>query len=309
MDSSLIHPQGVYQRLPEVLDFYLQYHQIEGSTEATVSFYRRQVGPFIQWLEEHGHSLLPHEVTSLHVLSHLESLKQRDLAPRTVRSRLQGISTFFRWAVAWEIVPENPAGRIRPPKVPRVRKPFLKPEQFASLLDLCPVTTMMGARRQAMLWLLATTGIRRRELTLLQLEDLDWKRRLVRIIHGKGQKERQVPFLLEAQRPMLRYIQHRRDDQPYLWITVEGKQLSYHGVKQDLERLFDRAGLKGEIKDVCHIFRRTFAAHAVRQGIPRPYIQAIAGWSTPHMLDHYTAAMEMEEGAVEAFRGFRAFGG
>lgn len=63
---------------------------------------------------------------------------------------------------------------------------------------------MMGARRQAMLWLLATTGIRRRELTLLQLEDLDWKRMQVRIVHGKGQKERQVPFLLEAQRPMLR---------------------------------------------------------------------------------------------------------
>ena len=159
-----------------------------------------------------------------------------------------------------------------------------------------------------MLWLLATTGIRRRELTPLRLEDLDWERGQVRVLHGKGQKERQVPFALETQRPMLRYIKQRWDDLPCLWITEEGKPLSYHVVKQDLERLFERASLKGEIKDVYHIFRRTFAAHAVRQGIPRPYIQAIAGWSTPQMLDHYTAAMEAEDGAIEAFRGFKPFG-
>ena len=51
-----------------------------------------------------------------------------------------------------------------------------------------------------------------------------------------------------------------------------------------------------------HIFRRTWAANAVRQGIHRPYIQAVAGWSTPTMLDHYTAAMLGKEEAVEAFR-------
>ena len=300
--------RSVTHRLPEVLDFYLQYHHIEGSTEATVRFYKVEVGQFIRWLEEQGHSLDAREVGAVHVLGHLERLKQQGRAPRSIRSRLQAISTMFRWAVNWEIVPENPASRIKPPRVPKTRKPFLKPEAFARLLDLCPLNTMMGARRKAMLWLLATTGVRRRELTLLELDDLDWKRGQVRVLHGKGQKERQVPFAVEVQRPMLRYIKQRWHGLPCLWVTEEGKQLSYNGVKQDLERLFDRAGLKGEIKDVCHIFRRTFAAHAVRQGIPRPYIQAIAGWSTPHMLDHYTAAMEAEEGAIEAFRGFKPFG-
>ena len=214
----------------------------------------------------------------------------------------------FRWAKDWDIVPDNPAGRIRLPKVPKTRKPFLKPEAFASLIELCPLNTMMGARRQAMLWFLITSGVRRRELSLLQVADLDWKRGQVRVLHGKGQKERQVPFALEAQRPMLHYVRQRKDELPCFWVTEGGKQLSYNGIKQDLERLFERAGIRDEIKDMCHIFRRTFAAHAVRQGIPRPYIQAIAGWSTPHMLDHYTAAMEAEERAIEAFKGYKPFG-
>ena len=31
-------------------------------------------------------------------------------------------------------------------------------------------------------------------------------------------------------------------------------------------------------------------------------------WSTPHMLDQYTAAMEAEEGAIESFKGYKPFG-
>ena len=79
---------GVTQRLPEVLDFHLQYHSIEGSTQATLTFYRKEVGLFIRWLNGQGHSLDPQEVTPLHILAHLESLKSRGLAPRSVRTRL-----------------------------------------------------------------------------------------------------------------------------------------------------------------------------------------------------------------------------
>lgn len=89
-------------------------------------------------------------------------------------------------------------------------------------------------------------------------------------------------------------------------MSEEGRPLGYHGLGQDISRLFQRAGV--DVKDTFHIFRRTFAAHAVRQGVPRQYTQAIAGWSNSQMLDRYTAAMEAEEGAIEAFRGFKPFG-
>ena len=113
----------------------------------------------------------------------------------------------------------------------------------------------------------------------------------------------------EAQLPMLRYLKQRADDYPCLRVSEGGKPLSYWGVDQDLRRIVERARLKEQVKDVCHSFRRTFAAHAVRQGVPRPHIQAIAGWSTPRMLEHYTAAIEAEEGAIQSFREFKPFGG
>ena len=45
---------GVTYRLPEVLNFHLQYHHGEGSTQATIRSYKVEVGLFIRCLEEQG---------------------------------------------------------------------------------------------------------------------------------------------------------------------------------------------------------------------------------------------------------------
>ena len=72
-----------------------------------------------------------------------------------------------------------------------------------------------------------------------------------------------------------------------------------------MKRLYDGAGVT--VKDIFHIFRRTFARDTIIQGIPRQYIQAIAGWVDGQMLDRYTAAMQQEEKAVHAFSNFEPF--
>ncbi|MFQ6030631.1 MAG: tyrosine-type recombinase/integrase [Dehalococcoidia bacterium] len=155
---------------------------------------------------------------------------------------------------------------------------------------------------------MVTTGIRRRELKMLTLSDLDWERDLVRIVYGKGQKQRLVAFVLEAQRVMLRYLHQRWDDLPVLWITEEGKPLGYNGVGQDLKRLRKRAGV--DVQDGYHILRRTFAVNAVKQGVPPPYVRAAGGWSTPYMVDLYTSWMEQEyEAAADRIREIKPFGG
>ena len=295
---------GMTQRLPEVLEDYLRHHRIEGSTEATVKFYAKELRLFLNDLGPSCQSLT--DLTYSHVLKHLECMRQRGLKPRSIRIRWQAISTWLNWCVEWELIESSPAARIKAPKVPKTRKPFISEEQFTALLDLCPLNTFAGARRQAMLWMLATTGIRRNEMWMLKKEDLDWDASVIRVIHGKGQKERQIPFDRRCQRAMLRYIQQRSDSLGWLWVTEEGKRLGYDGIWQDLKRTAERA--KVSLQDTCHIFRRTFAAQAVRQSIPRPYVQAVAGWSTPKMLDHYVTAMEAEEGAIESFREFKPFG-
>ena len=294
------------ESLSKLLTAYLQYHSIEGSTESTIKHKQKEIALFIRFLEAHDHSMVPGDVTLFDVMGHLEDMKHRGLAAASIHTRRRSLHAWFAWMVDWEILAANPVTKIRAPRLPKVRKPFLTESEFQKLLDLCPLSTFMGSRRASMFWMLATTGIRRRELNLLTRGDLNWDKGEIRIIHGKGQRERQVPFMREAQRPLLRYLSQRTDTLECLWVSERGTQLGYHSMGEDLHRFFKRAEIR--VKDTFHIFRRTFAANAVRQGVPRQYTQAIAGWSTSQMLDRYTAAMEAEEGAIEAFRGFKPFG-
>jgi len=128
-------------------------------------------------------------------------------------------------------------------------------------------------------------------------------------VYGKGQKERTVPFLQPAQKATLRWMMVRDSDRPELWLTDDGTPMTHNALGLDLRRMFDRAGLQN-VRDVCHVFRRTFAANAERQGIPRPYIQAICGWEDSQMLDRYVAAMQAEGQAIQEFKEkFKPFGG
>lgn len=299
-DSALALARGLHR----AVSLYLHWHSVEGHTASTINACRRRFRVFMGFLEERGRPLEIDQVTSLDILAYLDHFKSLGRSPSTIRSRCLFIKAFFNWAVEWELIHESPAARIRPPKVPKVRKPFLAPASFRTLLGLCPLNTFLGARRQSVLWLFATTGMRLRELASLNLEDLDWKAGLIRVM-GKGQKERRVPFHKQAQLVVLRYLSQRSDDLPCLWLTEERTPLSYGAVSTDMGQLMRYAGLK--VKDRCHIFRRTWAAHASRQGIPTQYTLAVAGWSTARMLDDYTRAMQEEEAAAEAFEGFSPF--
>ncbi len=134
------------QRLSEILENYLRYHHIEGSTEATVKFHAKELRLFLEDLENIDpdcHTLT--DLSSLHVLQHLGSMKERGLKPRTIRTRWQAITTWLNWCVEWGLIDASPASNIKAPKVPKNRKPFLTEQQFIALLDLCPLNTFTGA--------------------------------------------------------------------------------------------------------------------------------------------------------------------
>ena len=143
---------GMTQRSQKILQDYLRYHRIEGSKEATVKFYAKELRLFLQDLEKIDPDCQAlTDLSPLHVLQHLGSMRERGLKPRSIRARWQAITTWLNWCVEWGLIDTSPAARI---KAPKTRKPFLTEEQFASLIELCPLNTFAGARRQSMLWMM-----------------------------------------------------------------------------------------------------------------------------------------------------------
>lgn len=293
----------VTERLRIYLEDYLRWHRVEGHTQATITHYRRELTRFLDWFQGDEASL-----DRRGVLSHLAYMQDKGLAPKSLDTRFRDLRAWFRWLVLWELIPNDPTDGLNAPKVPQIRKPFVEVEQFQALIELCPLNTLLGSRRQAMLWLLLKSGLRRNEMFMLRLEDLDWKMDLLRVVHGKGQKDRHILFHLDAQRPMLHYLKARRlkgFDSEWLWVTEEGRRLTWHGIGQDLKRLQERAGVS--IQDCCHAFRRTLAKDSVKAKVDRALIRNNFGWTSDQMIDHYTASMEVEAEAREAFKGVQSF--
>lgn len=293
--------QGAPQNsgLRDAIQVYLHWLSVEGRANATIRDYQRDLSAFAGFLEAQGQSPDVGALSPLSIVLFLDGVKRQGRAPETVRGYYRVLSAFFTWAQTWEMVKQSPMEKLKPPKVPRVRKGFLKPDEFARLLAVCPPSTFLGARRQAMLQLFKTSGLRLSELASLQLDDLNWQGSWLRVRMGKGAKERRAPFTKSAQRAMLRYFAHRHDTLPCVWITEERTPMKQWGVSIDMRRIQEKSGV--HIKDACHIFRRTWAADARRKRIPDPYIMAMAGWSSPAMLTHYTWSMMQEDEAIGAF--------
>ena len=102
---------GVSQRVQSVVQAYAQFHRIEGSTDATLKFYDKEPGFFVGYVVGQG-KVLTVDLTSLDIMAYMGALKDGGLALRT---RLQAISMFFRWAKTWVLVDTNPAERLKPP--------------------------------------------------------------------------------------------------------------------------------------------------------------------------------------------------
>jgi integrase/recombinase XerD len=90
------------------------------------------------------------------------------------------------------------------PKVPRRLPAILTVEEVTRLIDAARNLT-----ERTMLMVLYSTGMRNAELRHLQVRDIDSRRMLIHIQHGKGGRDRCVPFsatLLETLRVYSRWM-------------------------------------------------------------------------------------------------------
>jgi integrase/recombinase XerD len=86
-------------------------------------------------------------------------------------------------------------------------KAILSGEQINRILAQPRVSTLWGFRDRAMLELLYSSGLRAGEVVRLSVHDIDWKERTLRIIQGKGRKDRLVPIGQVALRYLAEYVE------------------------------------------------------------------------------------------------------
>ena len=113
----------------------------------------------------------------------------------TYRDHLIALDDFFKWLLVREKLLVNPmadAHKVegeRPVRLPHA----LTTEEMMRIIQACIPTTALGLRDRAVLELLYSTGIRKRELVNLTVGDFRLENHELFIVNGKGGKDRVVP--------------------------------------------------------------------------------------------------------------------
>ena len=176
----------------------------------------------------------------------------------------RSVRAFLNWFEN-EFEPEDWKNPIKKVKAPKQSQEILAPVSFESinaLLETCIEGTFQGDRDKAILLTLLDTGARASEFLGIDLEDIN-PTGTINLRHGKGDKSRIVYVGKKSKKAIRRYLKHREDDSPALWITPANNRLTYDGLRAILTR---RSKLANIAPPPIHSFRRAFALAMLRSG-------------------------------------------
>jgi integrase/recombinase XerD len=205
--------------------------------------------------------------------------QERKLSPQSINTFVSAVQ--FLYLVTLEMPWEKhdfPRARLEE-KLPVV----LAPDEVQRFLD-----HVTGVKHRAVLLTCYGAGLRISEAVSLKPSDIDSRRRLIRVEHGKGGKDRYAmlsPCLLEILRGYFRLL---RPVGPWLFPSWRPHlHLTAGAVQTVCREAWQRSGLGKRVTP--HMLRHSFATHLLERGVDTRIIQALLGHSRIDTTARYVA--------------------
>jgi integrase/recombinase XerD len=185
----------------------------------------------------------------------------------------------------------DPAARIESPRLGRRLPKSLSEAEVEALLLAPDERTALGQRDRAMLETLYATGLRVSELVSLELDRLNLRQGVVRVL-GKGGKERLVPLGEEAHARLETYLADARPRlagaraSDALFITNRGAPMTRQAFWYSIKRYARRAGISSALSP--HTLRHAFATHLLNHGADLRVVQMLLGHADISTTQIYT---------------------
>ena len=138
----------------------------------------------------------------------LASLHSDRKKKSSIARKLAALRTFFQFLVREGVIESNPAKLVATPRKEKKLPVHLSVEDAVRFIETPDADTHFGKRDRAILELLYATGMRVSELVQLNLRDIDFGNKLLRVF-GKRRKERIVPFGDPAAKALQDYLSVR----------------------------------------------------------------------------------------------------
>jgi|SRR6185436_9356492 len=236
-----------------------------------------------------------HQVDHITIREWLSLLHSQQKTKASIARKLAALRTFFQFLVREGVIELNPAKLVSTPRLEKKLPKHLSIEEAIKFIETPDKETDIGKRDAAMLELLYATGVRVSELTKMDVKDVDFKNKLIRV-SGKRRRERIVPFGEPALESLRSYLDVRerflnsapvseREDQA-LFLNYQGTRISPRSVGRMVEKYIRICAGMHDISP--HALRHSFATHLLDSGADLRDIQELLGHARLSSTQIYT---------------------
>lgn len=221
-----------------------------------------------------------------HVRQYVSARHKDGIGSKSIQRELAAIRSFYDFLLKKQTVEQNPASGIQAPKATKKLPKTLDVDQVAGLLNAKP-DSVLEIRDLAIFELFYSSGLRLSELVMLDLVDLSLDEGSIRVLHGKGGKQRLVPVCNKAISAIRQWLQCRPEcGSRALFVSSRGARLGQRSVQLRLEKWCLKNGVAEHIHP--HMLRHSFASHLLESSQDIRAVQELLGHADVSTTQIYT---------------------
>lgn len=255
---------------------------IRGLAPATVSERRQEASRFLTWLRANRLGLAALKV------DHVDRyLKERTHGWRrsSIKAATDWLRVFLRWLHSVGQTKRDLSTAVIGPSMyafASVPSALRSQDTKKALAAAHQDATSKGVRDYAILMLLSQYGMRAGEIVALRLDDIDWRKEVIRVHHAKTGATSYLPLLPEVGNAILKYLQKARPKTSFRQIFIRNRApyrpLLIGGSLYSLvRRRLDAAGVVTSGRRGPHAFRHTRAVSMLRARVSLKEIGEVLG--------------------------------
>ena len=237
-------------------------------------FSDRTIQTYSYWLKKILNDIP--EPTYLSLIHYLAEQRKRQIAANTRKMMTKALKSFFGFLHDQGLIPQNPAQKLRHPKVPKTEPVYPEKQEVEQMLAAIGQSKLLDDKDKLKVTLLIIvpggTGVRFTELAKLPWNNVNFDRQEIKVM-GKGKKERIIPLLPQIAGLLSAWREYSPGELVFPTDSKYGR-IDPADTNRMLKRLARRAGVR---PFSIHKLRHYFATYALAAGADLKIISEILG--------------------------------
>ncbi|CAH2212906.1 tyrosine-type recombinase/integrase [Tepidibacter aestuarii] len=264
--------------MDNIIDKYIDYIiKDKNLSQNTILSYKSDLKKYISYLKNNSADYI--SVSENDIFSFLIQLQKSNTSVSTISRIVSSIKSFHEFLFNTRISDNNPARKIRKPKVERPKMDILTQEEVELLLNAPNLENTKGIRDKAILELFYATGIKVSELIQLNVDDVNLNMDYINCVNKKN--TRTIPISDTSKKYTQKYLDDSRikmvknEDEKALFVNSKGQRFTRQGLWKIIKKYTQNINLDKNVTPT--MLRHSFAIHLLKKGANLSVVGKILG--------------------------------